>query len=613
MRPQPTKGGPTWNGYPKERLGNDTFNQYNSFTNYNIPAISNIDPMNQFQQSFYSLGWPPPVEGEFPPEENRFPIEEDVFPTEEDMFPIEEDVFPTEEDMFPIEQDVFPTEEDEFLADMDWVPTKDDVFPPQENWFLPRTPLFAEATMFVGETNKNENKKEDRGDASALTCSYCHSRWSDRKSLSRHLRIHGFEPEPFTCEQCPYSTIRAVSFQRHKRTCKKRSDIRSALASIGKSEKSWACTDYRFRGSNPIKNNRCDQGFSWHRRAQHEERDHNHFYCGKCFRLFSCREEKQRHYETSVHCTGCQVCFTANDVLGQQEYHSVDDWLHKHTCLDAKLRPLFYEEKWQKIYALYYADGLIHNPYFSENQNEARLDLVENSTDRNSELPQELTVFMEQNEKEKQTIHSVTSLTDRHADEMKSSHLLDNPVDDINMTALNQTQSRMMQPHLLTQLAAHTDSGYASTVHGNFTKKSDDLITRSDPAIGVVALDVKDDAEFKKTRGSHIVNERNLKFVEEEDARTIYSEALSLLGSASGGYITEFANDLYNKVHSDEANQETKQKVIDILPDLLRNFALKLGHEKQDKKYLEVMFFIHKFRKYVFVILLLKTPPSALR
>ncbi|KAF2690251.1 hypothetical protein K458DRAFT_280092, partial [Lentithecium fluviatile CBS 122367] len=63
------------------------------------------------------------------------------------------------------------------------------------------------------------------------------------------------------------------------------------------------------------------------------------------------------------------------------------------------------------------------------------------------------------------------------------------------------------------------------------------------------------------------------------------------------GYIADLAAELFGTVNSIESDKETLKRISEMLPDLLRAFALKLGHKAQSPMHRDVSFFVHKYRR----------------
>jgi len=79
-------------------------------------------------------------------------------------------------------------------------------------------------------------------------------------------------------------------------------------------------------------------------------------------------------------------------------------------------------------------------------------------------------------------------------------------------------------------------------------------------------------------------------------ADTIYS-ASETSNLQARGYLVELAGELFGTLRSYGLNRETTERISKMLPNLLRAFALKVGHKAQTPKHLEVSFFVHKYRR----------------
>ena len=63
-------------------------------------------------------------------------------------------------------------------------------------------------------------------------------------------------------------------------------------------------------------------------------------------------------------------------------------------------------------------------------------------------------------------------------------------------------------------------------------------------------------------------------------------------------YMTELAAELFGVLKIQKPDLQTKEHMSRFLPDLLRAFALKLGHKAQTQDHLDISFFVHKYREY---------------
>ncbi|PNP54428.1 hypothetical protein THARTR1_04985 [Trichoderma harzianum] len=81
-----------------------------------------------------------------------------------------------------------------------------------------------------------------------------------------------------------------------------------------------------------------------------------------------------------------------------------------------------------------------------------------------------------------------------------------------------------------------------------------------------------------------------------DDSITIYSNDSSLSSEMKEDYISELARDLFDKLKSETINDDLIDQIYSVLPELLKSFALKLGHGAP-QIHRDVMFFVHKYRR----------------
>ncbi|KAN0073022.1 hypothetical protein V8E54_009136 [Elaphomyces granulatus] len=86
--------------------------------------------------------------------------------------------------------------------------------------------------------------------------------------------------------------------------------------------------------------------------------------------------------------------------------------------------------------------------------------------------------------------------------------------------------------------------------------------------------------------------------VESEDG-TVYSDAASLPAWNEESYISELVNGLSCKFSSEQLDDTTLEQISQTLPELLKAFALKVGHNASTQMHLDVMVFVHKHRKAI--------------
>ncbi|KAI9727443.1 MAG: hypothetical protein M1834_008387 [Cirrosporium novae-zelandiae] len=89
---------------------------------------------------------------------------------------------------------------------------------------------------------------------------------------------------------------------------------------------------------------------------------------------------------------------------------------------------------------------------------------------------------------------------------------------------------------------------------------------------------------------------QNAESLEWDDVKTIYSDAPSLPASRKENYLSELADDLFKKACPEKCGGHTIERISGILFELLKAFALKVGHNAPTQMHRDVMVFIHKYR-----------------
>lgn len=137
-----------------------------------------------------------------------------------------------------------------------------------------------------------------------------------------------------------------------------------------------------------------------------------------------------------------------------------------------------------------------------------------------------------------------------------------------------------------------SDSGYASTNNGRLQgKQASQAEYRAQTAETIASEDLLDEG-YIETSSIAALDDIDL-----EDTRTIYSDASSLPGLRDDNYISEFADNLVSKLRYEKLDGQTIQRISGILTELLKAFALKVGHNAPSQMHRDVMFFVHKYRK----------------
>ena len=141
-----------------------------------------------------------------------------------------------------------------------------------------------------------------------------------------------------------------------------------------------------------------------------------------------------------------------------------------------------------------------------------------------------------------------------------------------------------------------TDSGYASMTH----RKSNPILDASQSGTENMAEALSLSDVDPAVKVEHSVNQEQVmpKFGL-YSAPTTYSasETSSLPLPRNKEYISQLALDLFNSIKSYESDRNTLKRISGKLPDLLRAFALKIGHKAQSQMHRDISFFVHKHRK----------------
>ncbi|KAK4060353.1 hypothetical protein Trihar35433_10217 [Trichoderma harzianum] len=94
----------------------------------------------------------------------------------------------------------------------------------------------------------------------------------------------------------------------------------------------------------------------------------------------------------------------------------------------------------------------------------------------------------------------------------------------------------------------------------------------------------------------HVSTTELTQTVAEEDMATEYSDESRTTSWKKPDYIWELADDLSKNVGSLIVDEVTRAKISDILPELLKVFALKIGYDGQTQMHRDIMAFVHKYR-----------------
>lgn len=156
----------------------------------------------------------------------------------------------------------------------------------------------------------------------------------------------------------------------------------------------------------------------------------------------------------------------------------------------------------------------------------------------------------------------------------------------MDLSMENSGAADVVQPLGLTQIGAITDSGYAST---NLDKHKY-VQSTWDAGVELPIFPEEDPTEHLET--SHTQDH-----LEMAAARTIYSDTSSIASLRKESYIGLFGEDLFTKIVSWQPDAQATERISEVLPELLRAFALKIGHNAPSQIHRDVMVFIHKNRE----------------
>lgn len=82
-----------------------------------------------------------------------------------------------------------------------------------------------------------------------------------------------------------------------------------------------------------------------------------------------------------------------------------------------------------------------------------------------------------------------------------------------------------------------------------------------------------------------------------EDLATEYSVASNLNDDRFSIYKDELADNLSRGLEPLDLDMKTREHIADVMPGLLKQFALRVGQGSTEKAERELMFFVHKYRK----------------
>ncbi|KAH8803410.1 hypothetical protein F5884DRAFT_683898 [Xylogone sp. PMI_703] len=155
----------------------------------------------------------------------------------------------------------------------------------------------------------------------------------------------------------------------------------------------------------------------------------------------------------------------------------------------------------------------------------------------------------------------------------------------------SRTEDRPHNPEAL-QAGPPTDSGYASITHNKLQNAQTEDRTQRNEDVQFRPADEKHASATNNTCESA----QHQEIQELDDARTVYSDASSLSALEKEKYKSEIAQDLFNKVRTEQVDDQAMERITKILPEMLKAFALKIGHNPLAQICLDIMVFVHKYR-----------------
>jgi hypothetical protein len=87
----------------------------------------------------------------------------------------------------------------------------------------------------------------------------------------------------------------------------------------------------------------------------------------------------------------------------------------------------------------------------------------------------------------------------------------------------------------------------------------------------------------------------------EDETKSIYSNASSLPILRKTGYMNELADELVQAIQPYQISGDILERIFEVLPELLKAFALSFGHPLSNGMQRDVMVFIHRYRRSVIV------------
>ena len=143
------------------------------------------------------------------------------------------------------------------------------------------------------------------------------------------------------------------------------------------------------------------------------------------------------------------------------------------------------------------------------------------------------------------------------------------------------TRHMQAEPHMaqVRQVEEFTDSGYASG-----------------PAVKHPTVAESETRKFRSDRILEAPGHATRTGLQDDDIQTIYSEVSTVFGERIDRYVSEFAGELYRRSCHDNEGIDL-QTISELIPDILRELALRIGYKAPTQLHCDVMYFVHRFRR----------------
>ncbi|KAH8697125.1 hypothetical protein BGW36DRAFT_296399 [Talaromyces proteolyticus] len=161
------------------------------------------------------------------------------------------------------------------------------------------------------------------------------------------------------------------------------------------------------------------------------------------------------------------------------------------------------------------------------------------------------------------------------------------------MTDLTSTIEEDIQggsPQLQPTAEVYTDSGYASNITRALKPLQIHTQVHQTEKIAADYMGMGSDS----TPPSH--NESLEQPGQNDEVESIYSDVSSIPFLRKAGYISELADELAQVIQPYQPNDDILQRIFEVLPELLKAFALSFGQRLSTTMQRDVMVFIHRYR-----------------